>query len=386
MKHLLTLVLIFCTLSLWGQSAKQFYKDGLNNNNLEQQVILFTQAIEKDPKYILAYHRRADAYKELKQYKKALADYNTIISMSPKDPFKYYARGLLYLEQKNYITAEQDFTSAIKLKNDYEDFYYYRAICLMELNKFNQALKDFEKLQTPELKNRISFYKGRVNFKLYNYDVAEEIFKGLLTDKLYAEDAKLYLARIEINKEKFDEGIALLSQIINQNSKNEKALFLRANALKEVGLYESAIEDYTTLIALNPDYTYYNKRGLIYEQLEKWKDAETDYSKAIKGNPKWSISYNNRGYSRMKMGNFQDAKNDFEISLKNKPIAPTTAINYAGYYWYVKKDKKNMYKYLDYALKYNFKDKDSLYDEKKKGWLFKGINNTLEFRTFIEGQ
>ena len=86
----------------------------------------------------------------------------------------------------------------------------------------------------------------------------------------------------------------------------------------------------------------------------------------------------------MKMGKYKDAKEDFESALKYSPALAAAAINYAGYFWTVKRDKKNMYKYLDKALKANFKDINSLYDETKKGWLFKKINNTLDFRTFIE--
>ena len=87
----------------------------------------------------------------------------------------------------------------------------------------------------------------------------------------------------------------------------------------------------------------------------------------------------------MKLKDYKKAKADFDTSLKLSPHLPTTLINLAGYYWYVKKDKRNMYKYLDLALKYNFKDTDSLYENGKKAWLFATISNTVEFRSFLAG-
>ena len=84
----------------------------------------------------------------------------------------------------------------------------------------------------------------------------------------------------------------------------------------------------------------------------------------------------------MKLKNFKEAKKDLDTSLKLAPKAPTTLINTAGYYWTAKKDKKNMYANLQAAMKNNFKDFDSLYDDNQKGWLFKNINETLEFRSF----
>ena len=113
-------------------------------------------------------------------------------------------------------------------------------------------------------------------------------------------------------------------------------------------------------------------------------NSQKDYTSSLELNPTWAISYNNRGYVNMKMGKYDEAKKDFESELKYSPALASAAINYAGYFWTVKRDKKNMYKYLNKALKANFKDTASLYDDTQKGWLFKKINNTLDFRTFIE--
>ena len=117
--------------------------------------------------------------------------------------------------------------------------------------------------------------------------------------------------------------------------------------------------------------------------MNDWRAAADDYSYAIAINPKWAIPYNNRGYAYLKMKEYKKAKQDFETSIKLSPALPTTHINMAGYYWTVKKDKKNMYKYLDSGLKHNFKEIESLYNDSQKGWLFNNINNTVEFRSFI---
>lgn len=368
----------------WGLTAKQYYQAALKEKDPNKQIDLYTKAINQAPQYIAALHRRGDAYREQGKIKKAVADYSKIIELSPKDPFKYYALGLTYLDIKDYIPAKKNFDIAIKLKTDYSGFYYNRAICLIELGQMRSALSDLEKVKDKALKNKVLFLQGRANYKLYNYDIAGDIFNELLQKDPANDEVILYLARIQINKEMYDEAISLLSQVINKNPKNETALMLRAAALKEISLFEQAIEDYTALIALNPQAIYYNRRGLIFEEFEDWQSAQKDYTSSLELNPSWAISYNNRGYVNMKMGHYDEAKLDFELALKYAPGLAPAAINYAGYFWTVKRDKKNMYKYLDKALKANFKDTASLYDNSKKGWLFKKINNTLDFRTFIE--
>ena len=387
MRHFVLFLLIsFLAIPAWCISAKQYYQNALDEKDPKKQVELYTKVINKEPKNVSAYHRRGDAYRMQGKIKKALADYSKIIELSPKDPFKYYARGLAYLDIKDYAAAKNDFTSAIKLKKDYDGFYYKRALCLIELGHLKSALSDLEKVKDKSLQNGVAFLKGRANYRLYNYDKAEDIFNLLLKQNPDDEEVILYLARIYTNKEMYDEAISLLSKVINKNPNNETALMLRAAALKEISLYPQALEDYTALIALNPKAIYYNRRGLIYEEFEDWANAKKDYTSSISLNPTWAISYNNRGYVNMKIGKYEEAKKDFELALKYSPFLATAAINYAGYFWTVKHDKKNMYKYLDKALKSDFKDFASLYDDTKKGWLFKKINNTLDFRTFIESR
>lgn len=385
-KFSISLLLIFIALPCWSLTAKQYYQNASEEKDTKKKIELYTKAINAYPNYISAYHKRGDVYKEQGKIKKALADYSKVIQLSPKDPFKYYARGLAYMDAGDFVSAKNDFTSAIKLKNNYDGFYYNRAICLIELGQMKAALSDLKKIKDKKLKSKARFLEGRANYKLYNYDVAEDIFNELAAQNPEDEDITLYLARIYTNRDMYDEAISLLSQVINKNPSNETALMLRAAALKEISLFEQAIEDYTALIALNPQAIYYNRRGLIYEELENWQAAKKDYTLSLEKNPTWAVSYNNRGYVNMKMGKYDEAKKDFELALKYSPVLAHAAINYAGYFWTVKRDKKNMYKYLDKALKANFRDTASLYDENKKGWLFKKINNTLDFRTFIENR
>lgn len=386
MKHLISILLLFLVLPCWGvTTARQYYQEALQEKDIKKQIELYTKAINKAPKFISAYHKRGDAYKEQGKIKKAISDYSKMIKLAPNDASKYYTRGLAYLDIKDYAAAKNDLNSAIKLNNTNSSFYYYRALCSIELGQMKSALSDLKKVTDKSLKNKALFLKGRANYKLYNYDAAEEIFSNLSKQNPDDEEVILYLARMRINKDMQDEAIALLSQVINKNPANETALLLRAAAFKEISLFKQAIEDYTSLIALNPQAIYYNRRGLIFEELENWPEALKDYTSSLQLNPTWAVLYNNRGYVNMKMGKYTEAKKDFESALKYSPTLASAAINYAGYFWTAKRDKKNMYKYLDKALKANFKDTDSLYDENKKGWLFKKINNTLDFRTFIEG-
>lgn len=383
-KLIIFAVLLTLCGAVYAQTAAQFYNQALKTEDTAERLRLLTKAIEKNPKLTQAYHHRGDIYRGRGEIKKAIADYDKMISLSPKDPFKYYARGLAYMDRKSYAAAADDFSAAIKLKNNSDDFYYNRALAYMETDKYNDALKDLSKIKNRKAKgDELIILEGKAHLATYNYPAARRLFEQILAKDNNNTTALFYLGRINFNNEMYDEAISLLSKAINRDAAFAPAYRLRASAFKETGDYKAAADDYTALIAISPDYSNYNRRGLIYEETGEWQKAAQDFSAAIAANPKWAIAYNNRGYAYTKLKEYKKAQDDFETALKLAPNLPTPHINYAGWHWTARKDKKNMYKYLDLGMKYNFKDLDSLYEENKKGWMFKGINNTVEFRTFL---
>ena len=180
-----------------------------------------------------------------------------------------------------------------------------------------------------------------------------------------------------------DEAISSYSKALHRQDNYAPAYRYRAAAFKDIGDLEASLEDYTKLIALQPEASYYNRRGLIYEELKQFKSAAADYSKAIELNPKWAIPYNNRGFVKMNLKNWAGAKSDLETAIKLDGSSPTPYVNLAGVHWLWKKDRKKAYQNLDKAMRRNFKKFESLYDEEQKGWMFKGLNKTQEFRALM---
>ena len=380
---LIPIFFLLCA-AAFGQSAEQFYAEAKKTADANEQIKLLTKAIEKNPNFTAAYHLRGDIYRTRGSLKRAVADYTQTVKLAPRDPFKYYARALAYMDQKSYQLAADDLTAAIKLKNNYDDFYYWRAVSFMELEKYNEVLSDIGKIKNRRPRRAdIDMLQARAQFYTYNYSAARRGFESILDKNPGNAHALFYLGRINYNNEMYDEAISYFSKALNRDGGYIAALRLRAGAYREIGEHQSAIEDYTALIAAAPDFSVYNRRGLVYEDINDFRAAAGDFGEAIALNPKWSIAYNNRGYAYLKLRDYKKAFEDLETALKLAPNLPTPHINMAGYYWTAKKDKKNMYKYLDLGFKYGYKDADSLYEESKKGWMFKSINNTVEFRSFL---
>jgi tetratricopeptide (TPR) repeat protein len=94
-------------------------------------------------------------------------------------------------------------------------------------------------------------------------------------------------------------------------------------------------------LRIDPDYgynTYYN-RGATYAKLGKYKDAISDYSRAIRMNPDYIRAYSNRGATYAELGNYEDAISDYSRAIRidpdfsarpyyNRGIAYSTLKNY----------------------------------------------------------
>ncbi len=367
------------------QSPAQLFERAKQESNLQTQIELLNQVIEQSPTYVDAYHYRADAYQALGDNRRAIADYNQVVALRPKDPFRYYARGLAYSHQKEPQLALADFTKAIHLNSSYKNFYLARAREYRSMGKYNLALTDYTTYvgdwthaSQAALEESIP-----VSLEAYRYDVAQQQVDALAALGNDSASRHFWQGRIFYGDNKLDEAVSAFSKAINRKEGWALAYQWRGAVYRDMGDYEAALEDYNRVVELEPEAYWYNRRGLVYEEHKEFDKAVADYTRAIEQSPKWAVAYNNRGFARMNLKQWEKAKADFETAIRLDPSAPTPYVNLAGVYWTFKKDRKNTYANLQKAIKHNFKNYDTLFDDNQKGWMFKDINQTAEFRTLL---
>ena len=139
----------------------------LTELNYTEAVAAFTEVIGLDPDNIQAYMGRAEAYKGLKQYDDAKADYTTAIEKTDELPYTqaqaYTGRAEVYTLTEETSEAESDYTSAINLldqdgvgekENVAADLITQLKIKILQLHAelckklgwYDKALEDYERL------------------------------------------------------------------------------------------------------------------------------------------------------------------------------------------------------------------------------------------------
>lgn len=132
------------------QFAKSYKYCGdayLELSQYDRALADYAQAISLNPNYVEAYRSRADFYLDTGKVDRALADYSQIIAINPQDVSAYKIRGriLSFGSSKDTARALADFNTVISLAPESADAYDYRGTIYKELEKIAEARKDWEK-------------------------------------------------------------------------------------------------------------------------------------------------------------------------------------------------------------------------------------------------
>ncbi|WP_053971143.1 hypothetical protein [Mangrovimonas sp. ST2L15] len=148
-KFELSMVALWFVLNFsYGQNGTftETFNSYFNDGNYNQALSVCNDYINSNPNDEEAYTFRAMVYIELHEIKKAIKDYDIVLSLNPKYGYYYYQRGYWKFYLKDVIGAMEDFSKAIVYGKDHFDychFIYYRAECKKALNDKYGMIQDY---------------------------------------------------------------------------------------------------------------------------------------------------------------------------------------------------------------------------------------------------
>jgi len=139
----------------------------------EKAIADYNQAINLDSEFALAYNNRGGVWYELKEYEKAIADFNQAIDLDSKQVLAYYNRGLTFFYLDKYSNAISDYTQAINLNPEWASAYYNRGLALSQQKDYQKAIADFTQAIDLDPKKIDAYYnRGLTFFYLEKYSNA----------------------------------------------------------------------------------------------------------------------------------------------------------------------------------------------------------------------
>ena len=275
---------------------------------VEAAIKAYSDAIEMDPRYSVAYTNRGVLYGYKGEYDFAIKDFNMAIELNANNFFAYNNRGNAYDKMEDFDRAIEDFNAAIKLKPDYAKAYNNRGNVYRKKGEFDKALADFA---------------TAINLKV---DFAEA----------YNNRGAAYH-----EKENFEKAIEDFSEAIKLDSNYVSPYINRGRIYGRKGMIPEAIDDFTKVIMLKPDYAdaYYD-RGIAYGKKREFEHAIMDYTKAIELNPIHTDAYCNRGSAYFCKGEFDFAIADYTKAIQLEPDSGEVYCN-RGLVWLVSQNWDN---------------------------------------------
>ena len=116
------------------------------------------------------------------------------------------------------------------------------------------------------------------------------------------------------------------TEAVRINPKNTNAYYNRGNSYRSLGRYQNAAEDYTAVLRIDPKYAnaYFN-RAVTHNCLGEFRNAAQDYSEVIRLTPQNAGAYNSHGDARFCLGEYRLAIEDYSEVIR---LDPENAIAY----------------------------------------------------------
>ena len=284
------------------------------------------QIREKNPRDIDASHMLAEIY--FMDARDIAPTYFATLKKEKKIP----KEGIVFLLDKLVSGSKTGLEGKLKTYIQENPGRLSPRIALLEL-------AEKEKLPEYEILNADT---AQYAYEYRQYLTAEKILRrGLLqiSIKENAEEEKsLFFEKISSCQEmlgQWNHSIMSTKEALRLTKETDKSfrlrfrlayLYLQGN-LKKESLSVSVLSE---TVKENPNPTHYYLRGLAYFQLAKYKESVSDFSDAIKLDPKNFNYYFYRATAFDKLKQFADTEADLKTTISLNPNA-SNAMNYLGY-------------------------------------------------------
>jgi tetratricopeptide (TPR) repeat protein len=159
------------------ESARRYFQkgfDAMHENNDQQAIRYFNEAVRLMPDYSRAYNLRGFAKRRIGDLKGALEDFNQAIKINKnwetaKLHASYNNRGQVKAMLGDVLDGIKDFDRAIEIYPDYADGHKNRGIAKASLGLKQEALSDFQK----------AAYWHKLDNNLEEYEKVLEQIRGL---------------------------------------------------------------------------------------------------------------------------------------------------------------------------------------------------------------
>jgi tetratricopeptide (TPR) repeat protein len=179
---------------------------------------------------------------------------------------------------------------------------------------FSLAQVPVRKFAAQKISDRADHY---FNGGEYNLEKAEKLYEKVLAIDQKNWKAHYQLARIDLVKSEFDNGVAEINKALAADPQKKRAYYVRGLLDGYAKDYTEAEKDFQNFIAWAPnEWAGYVDLSWVYINSQKYDEAVTTTNNALVLFPKNTWLYSNKGLAEYKLGKYDEAKTDLGIARK----------------------------------------------------------------------
>lgn len=237
------LVAILLPAITFGQ-ANKLIRQALKSTDYNEQIQLFTQALEADPENLDAYFYRGLAKYGLGDYNSAILDYTKVLFYNP-DADSYYNRGNAKFALNDFEGAKEDYIKALEIDRELYDAIYNLGLTQFYLGEYREAIEEFDKISSVfPTDQKVYTQKALAYMELEEYN---EAFNNYANRILLNPDSESFynrgLALLSVNY--YKEAQADFYKAIQLDRENIPAYFFVSVTHLFLGEFTNAVSGFT---------------------------------------------------------------------------------------------------------------------------------------------
>ncbi|MRX76547.1 tetratricopeptide repeat protein [Pedobacter petrophilus] len=332
-------------------SYPYFYRSKIKfkGNDFDGALTDINKAIKLDNQQYGLYNFRGTIYSALKQSVKALEDYSKVIKLNPNGFLGYLNRAEVYYQLENMDASCEDYAQAKAMAQkekindptlfkkiedamlDFCDaskasFYYQRGVAFYNLKQYAKALAIYiAGLQKFPKNAMILSFKGSAYLAVKDYKNAIVAYESALANKSsltteLANNIRYSNASQQERQSFYNASIAsIYYHIAACHIYNEKLV-------EALIVMNHAIEIAPNIADFKKE-TYYDRRGNIYLEMNKYELAQSDFNQSIKINQNYAPAYVSRAIAKISaVENVKQSNAIVSAKLPNQPFRINWAV------------------------------------------------------------
>ena len=257
------------------------------------------------------------------KYKQALVYQNAAIKLETNNPVAFWGRGCTYARLKEFDKALGDFNKGIELSaHSYllSHALWYRGNFYLQITNNEKALDDFTKAihEHPAVQPPYTS-RAEIYFAKSKYDSA--IVDCNMAIWLNPDDGEAYFAkgRSYLELKDYDKAIEALSNALRCETNNSDIFYKRAGAFSGKEDYTNAIKDLDQTIRLSPKAPFaFSARGLLRSRIGEYRSGISDCWRAVRLDANCNNACNNLAWllSTAPEPKLRDGKQAFKYATR----------------------------------------------------------------------